>query len=760
METKLENFDIEDSIKFQELDCISLEDKAIDEKSNASDLHIKYGPDGDDSKIEINIFSGEEIDEKEDSRLKINTNISFSDEINEKSINNKFELNSDGFEITTSGLDITEIKGSCRKEFYDIVGENCLFDDDDLFLKSQNLLNNNIYKSLFGGSRHRKLNSGELHQQNVQDEQRQEKEFQAKFQINKQFKKHHREVNDHEEIQDEQFSQEPSDQLLQEKHRKENEQQLKTQREYDHREEMTKREQCVEEQLHQYKDGRRHQRELPFSEKKYPNERKDNFFYQEQTLFQVSAKKYLESQQRNEQFSEITSSLINTHDKRNADKYMSQLERKTEKSRQFLSKGKCRSTQGHFDEKYDKGNVAHTNNEKLEIHVTSLQKKYEALKRQLEYSRLYILKAEEERDEAQKALTMAKQEIAQMNEKYEYFNGTQNPKTKPIFVSSTASSSTSLNYKSDEWIAGNTNTEKLKNVVKTFANDKGQYVNSRNNSYVRRQKQYENQYTDSMETQDNCLFTNGHNQFNSYRKYYENPNQFASSSQDRQYYNPKNNMSDQKKFGHIQQQKKYKDIRDEIPYSDSRKSTRKQPDFSHNHFEYSDDQITDQNNSFQDKSRWMDVKNGKSYRKKLPFIIGMDPGKSTVNLQQTFATSKSYNTKSCFICKKNRIPENNKFSHNQEISGIDIALVRIISNITDELAHLKINLVNEYQAIDPVGNKARRVALIKEMKEVMDNMEMKGDQIATLHSVQKGYQTRSRYDNNVLGETRVQEKDA
>ncbi|RHZ54199.1 hypothetical protein Glove_429g16 [Diversispora epigaea] len=788
METELEgslsteNFDVEGlknstnsySTKFQEPDCISLEDKSsgkeIDEKSNASDLH----PGGDDFRIEINIFSEEEMDEK-DSRMKINNNISFSDEINEKSsegydfhmkINNKFKLNVDGFENITGGLDITEIKGSCRKEFCDIVGENCLFDDDD-FLKSQNLLNNNIYKSLFGGTiRHRKLNSGELHRKNVQDEQHHEKEFQTKLQIHKQCEKYLREVKDHEEVQDEQFSQELDNQLLQ--------------REHNHQEEMTRREQCVEEQLHQDKDCQlqiqRHQQEFSFSEKKCPNEQNKNFFYQDQTLFQVPSKKYLESQQRNEQFPEITSSLINTHDKMNADKFVGQLEKETEQSLQL--KDNCRSTQGQFDEKYDKGNVAYTNKEKLEIHVTSMQKKYEALKRQLEYSRQYILKAEEERDEAQKALTMAKQEITQMNEKYEYFNGTQ---TNPIFVSSTASSSTSLNYKSDEWIVGNTNTEKLKNVRRqkdesssTSENDFDETKNFNNKRF----HQNENQYADFRETQDNYHFTNGHDQFNSHRKFYENPNQFASSSRDKQYYNTRNNISqvNDQRFGHTRQQKKYKNIRDEIPSIDPRKSIRKQPDFSHNHFEYTDDQIADQNNSFQDKSRWMNVKNGKSHRKKLickvPFIVGMDPGKSTVNLQQTFATSKSHNTKSCSICKKDRISENNKLSHNQEISGIDIALVRIISNVTDELTHLKMcysNLVSEYQAIGPVGNKARRVILIKEMKEVMNSMEIKRDQIATLHNVhkktiepssQKGYQTCSKHDNNVLRGTGVQEKDA
>lgn len=102
------------------------------------------------------------------------------------------------------------------------------------------------------------------------------------------------------------------------------------------------------------------------------------------------------------------------------------------------------------------------------------------MKRQLKYSRQYILKAEEERDEAQRALVMAKQEIVQMSERYE----SQNRKANPIFVSTTASSS-SMNHRSDDWIAGgNTNPEKLENEVMTFTNDRGQYVNSRNNSNV------------------------------------------------------------------------------------------------------------------------------------------------------------------------------------------------------------------------------------------------------------------------------------
>lgn len=48
-----------------------------------------------------------------------------------------------------------------------------------------------------------------------------------------------------------------------------------------------------------------------------------------------------------------------------------------------------------------------------------LQKKYKVIKRQLEYMKTYALKAEDERDEAKKALIKTKQDITQMNDQFE-----------------------------------------------------------------------------------------------------------------------------------------------------------------------------------------------------------------------------------------------------------------------------------------------------------------------------------------------------
>ncbi len=51
--------------------------------------------------------------------------------------------------------------------------------------------------------------------------------------------------------------------------------------------------------------------------------------------------------------------------------------------------------------------------------MVSLQKKYDVMKRQLEYMKTYSRKAEDERDEAKKALVKTQQDIAQMNDQFE-----------------------------------------------------------------------------------------------------------------------------------------------------------------------------------------------------------------------------------------------------------------------------------------------------------------------------------------------------
>jgi hypothetical protein len=51
--------------------------------------------------------------------------------------------------------------------------------------------------------------------------------------------------------------------------------------------------------------------------------------------------------------------------------------------------------------------------------MISLQKKYKAMRRQLEYMKTYARKAEDERDEAKKALIKTHQDIAQMNDQFE-----------------------------------------------------------------------------------------------------------------------------------------------------------------------------------------------------------------------------------------------------------------------------------------------------------------------------------------------------
>ncbi|GET58858.1 hypothetical protein GLOIN_2v500423 [Rhizophagus irregularis DAOM 181602=DAOM 197198] len=168
----------------------------------------------------------------------------------------------------------------------------------------------------------------------------------------------------------------------------------------------------------------------------------------------------------------------------------------------------------------------------------------------------------------------------------------------------------------------------------------------------------------------------------------------------------------------------------------------------------------------QDYPVWKDIKNGKSYLRnrdyiiqeqkpmrsgggrEIPFILGTGTGKShsvTVNLQKAFALLKNHCSNSCSVCnKKNTKNATNKNklkkqSYEKEESP-DIALGRVISNLMDELKHLKMyysNLVDEYQRSDPLDCKSKRTALAEELKEIMDQMEIKGDQIATLYDIQQ-----------------------
>ncbi|CAB4410804.1 unnamed protein product [Rhizophagus irregularis] len=168
----------------------------------------------------------------------------------------------------------------------------------------------------------------------------------------------------------------------------------------------------------------------------------------------------------------------------------------------------------------------------------------------------------------------------------------------------------------------------------------------------------------------------------------------------------------------------------------------------------------------QDYPVWKDIKNGKSYLRnrdyiiqepkpmrsgggrEIPFILGTGTGKShsvTVNLQKAFALLKNHCSNSCSVCnKKNTKNATNKNklkkqSYEKEESP-DIALGRVISNLMDELKHLKMyysNLVDEYQRSDPLDCKSKRSALAEELKEIMDQMEIKGDQIATLYDIQQ-----------------------
>ncbi|GES92343.1 hypothetical protein GLOIN_2v500423 [Rhizophagus clarus] len=169
--------------------------------------------------------------------------------------------------------------------------------------------------------------------------------------------------------------------------------------------------------------------------------------------------------------------------------------------------------------------------------------------------------------------------------------------------------------------------------------------------------------------------------------------------------------------------------------------------------------------SQQDYPVWKDIKNGKSYLRKrdyiiqepaskpmrsgdIPFILGTGTGKShsvTVNLQKAFALLKNHSSNSCSVCNKKNTKNaanKNKFkkSSSENEESPDIALGRVIGNLMDELKHLKMhygNLVIEYQKIDPLDSKSKRSALAEELKEIMDQMEIKGDQIATLYDIQQ-----------------------
>ncbi|CAG8702899.1 18506_t:CDS:10, partial [Acaulospora morrowiae] len=529
-------------------------------------------------------------------------------------------------------------------------------------------------------------------------------------------------------------------------------------------------------------------------------------------------------------------------DKDNADQRINQLEKEVEQYRQLLQKEqvKIRSLEADSRANKVKGKDGENHADKenlrlqkikkvlcgikfveLENRVNSLHKKYEALKRQLEYSRQYTLRAEEERDEAKKALIIAKQEIAIINKEYEDLKAAaQNQRTRPQGTSSPRSIATRLSLTSqpqqDETIRVLKN-ENRKNAISS----KERYDNLRNSSHgssspeqtnhdheKRRSKkkiyQERVKYSSSMEENGNVapqVFQRPASSRGFENRYIdpkyceqikdpcEEPQRETelSSGNNKKFNNMRDNSrcSSQESDQQVKTTKKYQDTEDEhyfVNTGNKRKHSRYERNdrYSNDPSDDSDDRIEERehNDHFgrqnrqvnallnMDQPRWRDVKNGKSYLKKrvrdvtetrlrnakgsgdhreVPFIGTGKSDSVTVNLQQAFVMAKHHDTNSCSVCKKknHNTDENaNTRHHHTEELGLnhdtpDIALTKVICNLTDELAHLKINLVDEYQAIDPVDSKSIRTALAEEMKGVMDDMEMKGDQIAMLYDVHK-----------------------
>ncbi|KAJ3558897.1 hypothetical protein NM688_g660 [Phlebia brevispora] len=65
-------------------------------------------------------------------------------------------------------------------------------------------------------------------------------------------------------------------------------------------------------------------------------------------------------------------------------------------------------------------------------------------------------------------------------------------------------------------------------------------------------------------------------------------------------------------------------------------------------------------------------------------------------------------------------------------------LARVLRELEDDFTHYKeiyIELADQYKAIDPIANVAKRNVLAEHLREVIDILEQKGDQIASLYDL-------------------------
>ncbi|CAG8687169.1 5760_t:CDS:10, partial [Acaulospora morrowiae] len=815
---------------YEQLEGISLNasEEATGEELNANELH------------DVEYSSGEE------------DNTQGNDYTN---LDGDFKLNTYGspnFD-PTSKFDITELRGSSRQEFLDIVGEASVFDDDDLSL---NYLRSTKKRHLpvVMHSEHRKIYPSPR-----QDELQTEKTCQREV-SNKIVQKQLKDIPQY----NIQFYQGKGNQLHEEQMDREEEDEL---------------------QERQFQMMRQRQKELSLLENARQEQQKKQIFLQEQHLQPTSLKNsngsskprvVLTDEQVTPSISMKSFQLPNVSlsigdnrqyrrmsnlggtstqgplsalrtltdnykkleiDKNNADQRINQLEKEIEQYRQLLQKEQIKTRSLEADSRAnkvkEKDDENHVDKEKLENRVNSLHKKYEALKRQLEYSRQYTLRAEEERDEAKKALIIAKQEIAIINKEYEDLKAAaQNQRTRPRGTSSPRSIATKLSLTPQP--QQNETIRTLKNESRKNAiSSKERYDNLRNSSHGSSSVSDRHQiYYDPEQTNDDHEKRRLKKNFYQERIRYSNsieengnvaPQVFqrpdSSRGFENRYIDPKdceqikdpceepqretelssgnnkefNNMRDNSRCSsqecdqQVKTTNKYQETRDEHSFvntGNKRKHSRyeRKDRYSNDPSDDSDDRIEERkhNDHFgrqnrQEQPIWRDVKNGKSYLKKrfrdvtetrlwnakgsgdhreVPFIGTGKSDSVTIDLQQAFAMAKHHDTNSCsttdcinwftsllFLLA---IGANTRHHHTEEL-GLnhdtpDIALTKVICNLTDELAHLKIyysNLVDEYQAIDPVDSKSIRTALAEEMKGVMDDMEMKGDQIAMLYDVHK-----------------------
>ncbi|CAG8446640.1 2237_t:CDS:10 [Acaulospora colombiana] len=526
-------------------------------------------------------------------------------------------------------------------------------------------------------------------------------------------------------------------------------------------------------------------------------------------------------------------------DKKNADLRINQLEKEIEQYCQLLQneRAKVRTYEigdraNEPKERDNRRQIEKAEKEKLENRVNSLHKKYEALIRQLEYSKHYILRAEEERDEAKKALIVAKQEIAAMNEEHEHLKATahsptrnQRPNSRDVFSSWSVKTKSSLASRPQpDGTIRTLSSERRKNAIFSKGQHDISYSSRCSDSGSNQQRNYfyPEQNDDIWEenSKKKILRQNGQAQQkdnaeddSGSREEYEHvdpkivlrPTSSKGSQQSgHQYIDPgdtdrvedlyenpqqETHLLSNNNCRHFNRAQRYYDeltgekllassAEDNRQFISMRKSSHRDPSQESydrtGEREYSKGYFREQNR------RWRDVRNGKSYLRKrvrdvaethlrnendsgdhceVPFIVETGTEKSysaTANLQQAFATLEHHNTNSCSVCMgENRTSNRNeskkrskaRLNHTDEHDTNydaqetpDKALVKVINDLTDELTHLKIyysNLVDEYHAIDPVDSKAVRTALAEEMKDAMDSMEMKGDQIAMLYDVHK-----------------------